>query len=537
MLDVLAEAVTIRDRAGNIAYANRAALASMGFDSIEELQSRSSRAIMGDYVVEDEHGVPLHIEDIPSMRMLQGEAVEPLLMRTINRESGEVRWRNLKATPLRDEHGDVVAVATVIEEVTAVKTAEMRMRVLAESGRILASSLDYQQTLNNVANLAVPIIADWCAVDLFDASLRREHTVVAHQDPARIALAERVREFEPDELDPDESVARVLRTGRSELYPEITDDQLAQSARGEEHLRLVRELEIRSAILVPLRVPTRTLGVMTLVTAESRRRLNQDDLELAEQLARRAAVAVENARLHTTLSEIADTLQQSLLPEPLPAVPGWEIAALYRPAGGEQRVDVGGDFYEVFSAERDWFAIIGDVTGKGIAAAALTSLLRHGSRFASANNRSPAAILSQLDEALRSRSRSSLCTALCMRLHDDHVVISSAGHPHALHISADGAVREAPVPGPLLGAFANAAWPEERLDVAPGEMLLVYTDGVTETPGPDDRFGLSRLKSLVAEQPRATPRELLDRLDATLERFRRGSRGDDIAALALAPRR
>ena len=319
----------------------------------------------------------------------------------------------------------------------------------------------------------------------------------------------------------------------SELYPEITDDQLAQSARGEEHLRLVRELEIRSAILVPLRVPTRTLGVMTLVTAESRRRLNQDDLELAEQLARRAAVAVENARLHTTLSEIADTLQQSLLPEPLPAVPGWEIAALYRPAGGEQRVDVGGDFYEVFSAERDWFAIIGDVTGKGIAAAALTSLLRHGSRFASANNRSPAAILSQLDEALRSRSRSSLCTALCMRLHDDHVVISSAGHPHALHISADGAVREAPVPGPLLGAFANAAWPEERLDVAPGEMLLVYTDGVTDTRGERERFGAARLRRLLTERAGMPPQRLLSELQAALDEFQTEGHADDTGAVAL----
>jgi serine phosphatase RsbU (regulator of sigma subunit) len=285
-----------------------------------------------------------------------------------------------------------------------------------------------------------------------------------------------------------------------------------------------------------MRVPARIIGVMTLVAAESKRRLTQEDLELAEQLGRRAAVAVENARLHTALSRVADTLQQSLLPDELPEVPGWELAAHYSPAGGEQRIDVGGDFYDVFTANGEWFAVIGDVTGKGVEAAALTSLLRHGSRFASRHDPSPAALLAQLDEALKSGPAESLCTALCVRLHGGRLVISSAGHPPALVVASDGAIREVPNPGPLLGAFADARWSDEEVPLTPDEMLLLYTDGVSDASGDGERFGVERIKSVLRESASAAPAELLARLDRALEQFRGDPHGDDVATLALRRR-
>ena len=536
LLDILAEAVTIRDRDGSIAYANRAALASMGFASMEELRSRSSRAIMSDYLVQDEHGNPLTLEDVPSMRLMQGEAVDSLLMRTVHRSTGAVRWRLLKTTPLHDDDGELFAAVTVIEDITAVKTVETRMRMLAESGRILSSSLDYQETLQNVANIAVPTLADWCAVDLVDSQLRREHVVVAHSDPSRVALAERMRAVEPDEIDPESALGRVIRTGVSELHPDVTDEMLQRGSSNEEHLDLLRRLDFRSAMVVPMRVPRGAIGVMTLVTAESRRRLGVDDLELAEQLARRAAVAVENARLHSRLALIAETLQESLLPNALPEIPGWNIASLYRPAGAEQRIDVGGDFYDVFQSQAGWFVVIGDVTGKGVSAAALTALLRHGSRFASRYDPQPAAVLHELDEALHDRSGDSLCTALCMRLAADRIVLSSAGHPPGLIVSADGAVTETPEPGPLLGAFSDVHWPEQTVAISPSDMLLLYTDGVTEAPGEQDRFGTSRLKQFLAAHAHATPQALLAALDRALTEFTAGRhRQDDVAALALRP--
>jgi serine phosphatase RsbU (regulator of sigma subunit) len=289
-------------------------------------------------------------------------------------------------------------------------------------------------------------------------------------------------------------------------------------------------------LLVPLRVPQRILGVMTLVTAESLRTLTTEDLELAEQLGRRAAVAVENARMHTMLAEVASTLQRDLLPGELPEVPGWDLAALYKPTAGETRIDVGGDFYEVFETDAGWCVLIGDVTGKGVHAAAMTALMRHGARFASRLEPQPTAILARLNEFLRERPGDAMCTALCLQLRGEEVVLSSAGHPPGLVVDRHGHIREEPATGPLLGAFVNPSWPEQRLSVRGDELILLYTDGIPETAGRRGRFGMERLHELMAEHADATPADLLAGIDAALDAFGSEAGHDDIAALALRRR-
>jgi PAS domain S-box-containing protein len=535
LLETLGEAVTIRDPHDRIVYANRAALQQMGFDSLEELMSRPLHSIMNEYVVRDDRGRPLEMSDVPSVRLMKGEPAEPLLMHTIKRSTGESHWQLLKATALRDPEGNLLAAITVIEDVTAVKTAEVYTRVLAESGRILASSLDYEQTLSNVAEAAVPAVSDWCVVDLIDEDLRRQHVVTAHRDPAMRALAKRAREFEPEVLDPAQRLAQVYLTGGSELYSHVTDEQLVAGARDAEHLALLRTLGMRSVIIVPMRVAARTIGVMTFVTSDSLRELTVDDLALAEQLARRAAVAVENSRLHTRLADVAETLQQSLLPTELPPVPGWEVASLYSPAETGQRIEVGGDFFEIFEVGAASLLIIGDVTGKGVRAATLTALMRYGARFASRLEPEPAAILRRLDEELRRRGSDELCTAVCAMLHDKRIVISSAGHPATLLVRPGGEVVELPASGPILGAFSDGEWRDDDVPVSPDELLLLYTDGVTETLGEHERFGSGRLHKLLSENAGASPAEVLDRLQSALAEFGDGTRKDDVAALAMRP--
>jgi PAS domain S-box-containing protein len=525
----------VRDPTGAIVYANRAAIAHLGFDSLEQLQSRSTVSIMDDYIVEDEHGQPLEHADVPSVRLMQGELVEPLLMRVVNRDTGELRWNLLKATPLRDADGGLLGAMTVIEDVSAVKTAEIRTRVLAESGRILASSMDYDQTLRNVADIAVPLLADFCSVDLADERGVLERVAATHHD--RPELAAQLQAIGRDVLDANHPARRVVLTGTSELYEDIDEEQLVEIARSEHHLRLLRSLGVRSVVLVPMRVPRRTIGLLTLATDSSRRRLAHDDVELAEQLARRAAVAVENSRLHTKLTEVAETLQQALLPGSVPEVPGWEIASLYRPAETELRVDVGGDFYEFFEHDGKWFAIIGDVTGKGVTAASTTALLRHGARVAGRTEPQPAAILARLHEALAEQPGDAMATAMCLCLHADRVVISSAGHPPAIIVAPDGTLREAPTPSPLLGAFADAQWHEQTILIAPDELVVLYTDGVVEAPGGDGRFGARRLRELLAGQAGAAPEAVLARLDGELSAYAEGPGGDDVAALAFRLRR
>ena len=532
IVGTLADAVTIREVSGRLIYANDAAMRMMGMAATDSIEEHDPVDLFERYTVTDEHGAPLSMYDLPSVRLLAGEQPEPLLLRFVSADSGDEAWRVLKSTPLYDLHGQIEAAVTIIEDVTASKRAELRSQFLSRASDILASSLDYEQTLANVAWLAVPEIADWCAVDLFDERGERQSVVAAHRDPDKVELARRLRELEPDELDPERGLGLLMRTGEPLLYPSIPAELIESAARDPEHLELLRAVALRSAIAVPLHGAQRTLGAMTLVHSESGRRFAQDDVDFAMQLAARAAVAVENARIYSERSQIATTLQHSLLPAELPEVPGWEIASLYRPAGAGGGVEVGGDFYDAYPVQDGWMVLIGDVTGKGVEAAAMTALVRHGARFVGEYAPDPAEVLARLDGALRRQPTLSLCTALCLRLEGDHVTVASAGHPLPLLIADDG-VRAVGQPGSVLGAFEDGAWPTAELTLGAREVLLLYTDGVTDTVGEADRFGEQRLQAAVREHGPRGPRELLARLDETLSRFQSGAQADDTAALAL----
>jgi serine phosphatase RsbU (regulator of sigma subunit) len=433
---------------------------------------------------------------------------------------------------LYDRDGNLEAAVTIIEDVTAPKRAERQMTFLADASNILASSLDYGETLRNVAWLAVPSIADWCGVDLVDDAGCRRQVVVAHPDPKKLALAERLREYDPPEINPGQALGAAIATGEPQLYADITDEMLELAAQDEEHLRLLRAVGMRSVLIVPMRTGGRTVGAMTLVSAESGRRFTDEDVRFAQQVATRAAVAVEHARLYTQRSQIAATLQQSLLPEALPEIEGWEVASLYRPARSGEEVEVGGDFYDAFKSERGWIILIGDVTGKGIEAAAMTSLVRHGARFVGEQLPEPAGILARLHEALRRQPTLSLCSALCLRIEGDHVCFASAGHPLPLVVTDDG-VQTVGRAGPVLGAFRDSEWPTDELVMAPDQALLLYTDGVTDTVGSDGRFGEQRLRRTTAECGPLPAEKLLSCIDKALSDFQVGPQADDTAAVAL----
>jgi PAS domain S-box-containing protein len=531
IVDALAEAVTIRGLDDHLIYANQAALDRLGFASVEDLREADPRALMGPYETVGEDGRPIGMEDLPSVRLLRGEQPGPLLLRSVNRMTGEEQWVLLKATAVRDATGSIEAAVTIIENVTAAKRSALRMEFLARASQVLASSLDYQETLRNVAGLAVPQIADWCAVDLFDEDGAREPVAVAHTDPTKLEMAERLRAFEPEELDPEQGLGRVRRTGESLLYTEIPDELLIEAAVDAEHLRLLREVGMRAVLIVPMIVRTRTFGALTMVSAESGRTFNQSDVEFAEQIAERAGLAVENARLYSERSEIARTLQQSLLPEALPEIPGWEITALYSPAGRESQV--GGDFYDFWEVGGDWLMMIGDVTGKGVGAAALTSLVRHTAWAASDFDPRPAQILARVDVALKRRPSMSICTALCLRPSGGRATIAVAGHPLPLRLSDEG-IRELGRPGPLLGAFAGVELPESTTVMQPGETIVAITDGVTDTIGADgERFGMRRLRETLASARNESPIAIRQRLGAAVEAFQVGAQADDTALVVL----
>jgi PAS domain S-box-containing protein len=527
----LGDPVTIRDSSDRIIYANRAALDQLGFPSTEELRCTPPNEIMADYLVVAEDGSEVVMDDIPSVRILRGEVPEPLLIRAIHRSSGEERWNLLKASPILGDGARVEATIMVIENVTARKRAERRAEFLSEASTTLASSLDYERTLRAVAQLAVPHIADWCAVDLLGPEGERIPVSVAHVDPAKLRLADELRVYEPRRADPERGLGLVLRSGEPLLYPRITEDMIRAAAVDERHLELLRAVGFASAAVVPIKLGTRLLGAMTLATAESGRRLDHSDVELAEQVGARAAVAIENARIYSERSRVAHTLQQSLLPDELPEIDGYEMASAYIPA--LEQSEVGGDFYDVWQAQGHWMLAVGDVTGKGVEAAALTSLVRHTLRASSEFLSSPAQLLGQLDAILKKQRRPSICTAICARIEPDGVTLAAGGHPLPICVRASGAGEEGAF-GTLLGAFEDAQWHDIRLDLPSDSTLVFFTDGVTDALGEQgERFGLERLCATLERCRGRSAAEVIQTVTAALRDFQLGRHADDTAVLVL----
>ncbi len=219
----------------------------------------------------------------------------------------------MRSTPLVEPDGNRLAV-TSIEDVTAAKQAELRQAFLARAGEVLASSLDYAETLRRVARLAVPAMADWCAVDIVDDRGLRHRLAVHHQDEEKIELARELERRFPADPASNTGVYGVLKSGEPQVFGRITDEMIDALIADPEHRELIRALGMRSLMIAPMKLRGRTIGAITLVSSETQRSFGDDDLDFAMDLARRAALAVENARLYTTRTEAARTLQQSLLP-------------------------------------------------------------------------------------------------------------------------------------------------------------------------------------------------------------------------------
>jgi len=215
--------------------------------------------------------------------------------------------------PIRDENGTIYGVVLVFRDVTLEKRDERRRAFLARAMETLASSLDYRITLTRVAELAVPELADWCTIDILEPGARvSQQLAVAHVDPAKVAFAREVGQRYPSDPDAPTGAPQVIRSGKSELYPEIPMALVEAAARDEGHLRILRELKLESCLIVALRSEAgRSLGAMTFIYADSGRRYTEEDLSFAEDFARRAALAIENARAASEL-EAARAREQAM---------------------------------------------------------------------------------------------------------------------------------------------------------------------------------------------------------------------------------
>ncbi|HVF42845.1 MAG TPA: PAS domain S-box protein [Pyrinomonadaceae bacterium] len=329
ILQGVAESIIAQDTEGRIVYANDMAARSLGYSSADELLELPSKEIVKRYEIFDEGGGPFPAERMPARVALREGLSASAVMRYRSVGAGEERWASVKATPVFDEEGRVRFAISIFQDITERRRAEESQKFLAEAGSRIASSLDYETTLASVARMAVPVLADWCTVDVLEEDGRLKRLAVTHVDPKKIEWAYELQERYPPDMNAAQGVPQVLRTGRSELYPLITDEMLVAGAIDEEHLQIMRGIGFTSAIIAPLVAQGRTVGVITFISAESGRRYGQEELALAENLAHRAGIAVDNARLYRSAQE-ANRLKDEFLATvshelrtPLTAILGW----------------------------------------------------------------------------------------------------------------------------------------------------------------------------------------------------------------------
>jgi PAS domain S-box-containing protein len=296
VLERAADAITVQGPDGQLLYANHSAATTMGFESATELLTTPLPRVLERFELVDEDGSPLPWSELPSRRALAGETGPPSIVRFRRRDNGQEHWSLVQATPITDADSGVRFVVNTFQDVTELKRTEERLRLLADVGAVLAQSNDYQETVRRLADLVVPHLADWCVVDVIDSHGPRR-VAVAHIDPAKRELAEEIERRYPSDLERSGALANVIRTGQAVVTAEVSRKMLRAAAADEEHFRLLDAAGIGTAVIVPLIARGQVLGAMSLIRAPSATPYSEADLPLLEELARRAALSVDNARL------------------------------------------------------------------------------------------------------------------------------------------------------------------------------------------------------------------------------------------------
>jgi PAS domain S-box-containing protein len=296
ILRSISEGVTVQAPDGRLVFANDAAAQLCGFASAAAMLAANARSLVEMFEVWREDGTPFPWDELPGRLALQGEASTAIVRFRLN-HTGEERWSFVSGAPVVGANGNIEAAVSVFREFTERRRTEQAWQFLAAASAALGSSLDYEVTLAQVADLAVPHIADWCGVDVLGPDDRLQQLAVAHVDPAKRELAKEWRRRWPP--GPDSAVARVVRSGQPEMIAEITDAMIDASTADPEQRAMTKALGLRSAMVVPLIVGLKSFGAVSFITAESGRRYGPQDLILATEIARRASLAVENARSYT----------------------------------------------------------------------------------------------------------------------------------------------------------------------------------------------------------------------------------------------
>jgi hypothetical protein len=405
---------------------------------------------------------------------------------------------------------------------------------------MLSESLDIETILDRLATLSVPVLADWCVIHMLDDDGLPRPAAVAHVDEEKLGLVrEYQRRFIP-EPGADTGVAQVVASRAPLVINAISREALEQGARSPEHLEMLDALEFHSVLVVPIVCRDRVLGAISFVRAGSKLEYAQDDLAKARELASRAGFAIDNARLYEQSLSVAQTLQKSFLPPELPDIPGVDIAARYFPAG--EGAQIGGDFYDAFRIDaRRYGFVLGDVSGKGLEAATVTTLARHTIRGAALTAKHPSEALRVLNTALIEQNQTDrFCTAVYAivdpRFARVRVTVSSGGHPPPYVIRNDGSVEPVDCGGTLLGFIDAVSLQDADVELEFGDKLFLYTDGVLDIRMRSGMFGQDGLEKLLYECAKRGTESAAEHISQTLAELQDGVATDDIAFILMGVR-
>ena len=413
-----------------------------------------------------------------------------------------------------------------------------RLEFLIGATANLDGSLDPAETLRKIARTAVPELAELCVIDLLDRHGTIGETVAAAVDPAVASGVERLRKSSPLDVDGSHPVAQVLRSGAPMLVEDLTDRAaLRRAAQSGEHERFMQDAGYRTAAVFPMAARGRTHGAISFLHLSSPARYGPDQLAVLEDLTGRAAMALDNAQLYAERAQVARTLQRSLMPAALPAIPQLELASYFRPTGAGN--EVGGDFYDAFGDRESCWLVVGDVCGKGAEAAALTGFLRYTTVAHAREGDSPGGVLSQvnqamLDQDLHGRFATAILAHLRFRGLEVEVTIAAAGHPAALVGRAGGQVEEHGARGTLLGVFADPAIQEVTTILEPCDTLALYTDGLLEAHAPHRTLTVQEIIGQLEQESLRFAQQTVDALLSLIDHDAHVR--DDIAVLAARVR-
>lgn len=458
-------------------------------------------------------------------------------------EAGEQRSFTVSYFPVRTTAGALVGAGLTLFEVTEARRAEaeraallktaeaahQRLSILATASTVLTTTMELDELLARLTRVLTPIAADWCVIELVGRDGRSEHVAVSHRSRAAAQEMLAALRSQPIAVDGEGPVSEVLRSGQARLV----------GAEGVPRLAALHP--VRSGVVVPIESRGRVLGVLILAS-EGDRTLGDDDLDLAVEIAHRAALAVGNARAFQQEHEIAENLQRALLPTSVPTVPGLELAVRY--VAATDGASVGGDWYDVLTFDDGTTGIVvGDVVGHDIAASTSMGQLRSAIRiYAWEEHARPAAALARVDRLF---DKLGLDYATCMfgvlDLKASTFRWSNAGHPPPLLLRDGSATFLTESSGVLLGVTAGVGMTEATTDLRDGDLLVLYTDGLVERRNESLQTGLDRLAAAAARSGADDADVLCEHLLEALVPAT-ATRDDDVAILvarvgnqALAP--